>query len=75
MDDVSYIVHLLDESGSCAAFPGEALDFLALIIPDGVLWLPQESRSCLDAIRFAQPGLEADQRYQRLDTLLRQCGQ
>ncbi|MDX8481858.1 anti-phage defense-associated sirtuin Dsr1 [Mesorhizobium sp. VK24D] len=73
--DVSYTIQLLDESGSCATFPGEALDFLALIIPDNVLWLPQELRTCLDAIRLARPRLEADQRYQRVDTLLRQHGQ
>jgi hypothetical protein len=75
ISDVNYTIHLLQESGSCALFPEEALGFLALIIPDDVLWLPQELRSCLDAIRSSQPGLVADQRYQRLDTLLRQHGQ
>ncbi|WP_419739558.1 anti-phage defense-associated sirtuin Dsr1 [Ruegeria sp.] len=75
IDDLHYVVHLLGESGLCTDFPGKALDFLGRIIPGQLPYPPEELRACLENIRTARSDLEADQQYQRLDTLLRQQNQ
>lgn len=66
-----YVVHRLHESGLCGRFPGEALDFLSLVIGEQTQWPPNDLEACLDAIRAISPELEEDQRFERLQVYLR----
>lgn len=70
-----YLVHRLHEAGLCGRFPGQALDFLSLVIGDQTQWPPSDLGACLEAIRTFVPGLETDQRFERLMAYLRQHGQ
>lgn len=69
-----YLVHRLHDAGLCGRFPVQALDFLSLVIGDQTQWPPSDLGACLEAIRTAAPGLETDQRFERLMAYLRQHG-
>ena len=69
-----YLVHRLYEADLCGRFPGQALDFLSLVIGDQTQWPPRDLGACLEMIRTAAPGLETDQRFERLMAYLRQHG-
>lgn len=70
-----FLVHRLHEAGLCGRFPGQALDFLSLVIGDRTQWPPSDLGACLEAIRSTAPGLETDQRFEQLMAYLRQHGQ
>ena len=74
-DHPDFLVHLLHEAKLCGRFPEEALPFLHAVIGDNAQWPPGDLKECLDAIREAQPKLEADSRFQRLYEYLRIHGQ
>ncbi|WP_308725463.1 anti-phage defense-associated sirtuin Dsr1 [Metapseudomonas otitidis] len=61
-----YLIHRLHESGLCDRFPGQALEFLSLVIGDQNQLPPSELGACLDAIQTAAPELETDQHFERL---------
>ena len=68
-----YLVHRLHESGLCRLFPGEALQLLDSVVPDQP-WAPSDLRPCLQAIIQANPELQQDNGYRRLDGYCRQKG-
>lgn len=70
----NYLVDRLHEAGLCGKFPGQALDFLCLVIGDQTQWLPSDLGACLDAMRKAAPELEVDPRFEHLMAYLRQHG-
>ncbi|MBA1143086.1 anti-phage defense-associated sirtuin Dsr1 [Mesorhizobium neociceri] len=70
-----YILNLLSESGHCGTFPQDALAFLDFIVPVEQMWVANELRKCLIAIRTAWPQAVQDQRFARLETIVRQTGQ
>lgn len=65
-----FVVHRLHEAELCSRFPEQALSFLSLIVGEQPEWPPNDLRACLDAIRTAAPDLEADQKFERLRSLL-----
>jgi len=65
------VVRLLHEAQLPGQFPEPALAFLDAVIGDNAQWPPSHLKDCLDAIRHAQPNLEADGRFQRLVEYLR----
>ncbi len=67
----NFLVHLLHEAKLCARFPEEALAFLYAVIECNSLWPPSDLKECLDVIKAAQPGLEADDRFGALREYLR----
>ncbi|MEN6541013.1 anti-phage defense-associated sirtuin Dsr1 [Parvibaculum sp.] len=67
-----YLVHRLHEADLCVRFPGQALDFLSLVIGYQTQWTPSDLGACLEAIRAAAPALESDQRFEQLMSYLRQ---
>lgn len=73
IDHSDYVVHLLQESGLCRQFPGEALLLLNAVIGDQP-WAPQELNQCLDDIAQAAPLLVQDARHLRLREYARRCG-
>ena len=75
INNINFVIHLLEESGSCSDFPQESLDFLDCIVPETLGLYYGQLRECLDDIKYKQPDLEEDPRYERLDTLLRQRDQ
>ena len=75
IDKIGFVIHFLEESGSCSDFPQESLDFVYCIVPETIRFPPQQLRKCLNDIKDKQPGLKEDPRYERLDTLLRQRDQ
>ncbi len=75
LDSPDFVVHLLYEANLCGRFPEEALAFLDAVIGDNTQWPPGDLKDCLDAIRNTQPGLQADDRFQRLHEYLRGHGQ
>lgn len=74
VDHPDFVVHLLHEVNLCGRFPAEALAFLHAVIGDNAQWPPGDLKECLDAIREAQPELEADSRFQKLYEYLRRHG-
>ena len=64
-------VHRLHEAKIHERFPRATLNFLHLVIGDGVHWPPNDLAACLEAIRAAEPELEGDHRFQRLAEILR----
>ncbi len=71
LDHSDFVVQLLHKANLCNRFPQEALAFLNVIVDDTVQWPPNDLKECLDAIRAAQPAIEADNRLQKLDEYLR----
>lgn len=74
VDEPSYLIHQLQQSGLSGRFPEDALHLLSAVLSDQSRWLPQELRQCLDEIGFAAPGLVQSPRYMRLDELARRSG-
>ncbi|BCH23564.1 hypothetical protein MesoLjLb_33490 [Mesorhizobium sp. L-8-3] len=70
-----YTVSLLFEAGHCETFPQEALTFLDLVVSGEQIWVASELRKCLISIRTAWPQAVQDQRFARLETIIRQTGQ
>ena len=70
----SHTLSLLSEAGHCATFPQEALAFLDLIVSGEQMWVANELRECLVAIRTAWPQAVDDQRFARLEIIVRQTG-
>jgi len=70
-----YTLSLLFEAGHCEAFPQEALAFLDLIVGSERMWAASELRKCLISVRKAWPEAVHDQRFVRLETIVRQAGQ
>jgi hypothetical protein len=65
-----FIVRLLNEANLCERFPNEAMTFLDLVIGEPQ-WPLTRLGPCLDAIGEAEPDLRADNRFQRLQRILR----
>ena len=59
-------VHGLFESKIHERFPRDTLEFLHLVVGDKAHRPPRDLKACLEAIRTAEPELEADYRYQEL---------
>ena len=74
LDHPDYLIDQFSKSSSCKEFPDDALAFLQAVIGDNAHWLPQTLQHCLDEIRQANPTLATDQRYRRLDDLMRLRG-
>jgi hypothetical protein len=75
---VQYFEHTagdLFNAGHCEAFPRDALGFLDLIVSGEHAWGAKELRKCLVSIRTAWPQAIQDQRFVRLETIVRQAGQ
>lgn len=70
-----FLVHLLEESDICRKFPQDSLDFLNAIVSDQIIWSPRELKRCLQVIRNADETLNADPRFQRLVTYIREHGE
>ncbi|GMU47216.1 MAG: hypothetical protein AMXMBFR26_19980 [Porticoccaceae bacterium] len=67
------LVHRLQDAGLCGRLPEPALDFLDAVIGSQLQqYPPNDLKACLDAIRTANPALEADPRYRSLTEYLRQ---
>ena len=64
-------VHRLFESEIHKQFPRDTLEFLHLVVGDEAHRPPRNLKACLEAIRTAEPELEADHRYQKLVEFLR----
>ena len=69
-----YLIDRLSESTIPRQFPTETLMFLNSIIGDDAQWLPQELGQCLEEIKRANLKLVSDERYTRLNNLLRRRG-
>ena len=69
-----YLIDRLSESAIPRQFPTETLMFLNSIIGDDAQWLPQELGQCLEEIKRANLKLVSDERYTRLNNLLRRRG-
>ena len=69
-----YLIDRLLESTFCREYPSDALEFLNAIIGNDAQWLPQELLQCLEEIQNANKMLAKDERYIRLDDLLRRRG-
>ena len=67
------VVHRLLQAKTGERFPEDALEFLHLIVNDGSRPF-SGLESCLRAIQTSKPGLESDQRFERLWTNLRRQG-
>jgi hypothetical protein len=70
LDDLHYVIHLLQGKGLCTKFPADALAFLDVIVPGNLRWQPTHLRQCLTQISAAQPTLKEDRRYLRLQSLI-----
>ena len=69
-----YLVHMLHKAGICERFPGEALEFLSLVIGSHSQWPPNDLSACLNKIKTAAPELETDWRFEQLRVYLLQRG-
>jgi hypothetical protein len=69
-----YLVGRLFESSLCSQFPTDALAFLNAVIGDDAQWLSHELQQCLNEIQGANPTLANDERYSRLNELIRRRG-
>ncbi|MBB3410019.1 hypothetical protein FHT87_003951 [Rhizobium sp. BK316] len=69
-----YTLRLLSTAGHCETYPHDALAFLDLIISGEQMWAANELRKCLIDIRKVWPEAVEDQRYRRLEILVRQAG-
>jgi hypothetical protein len=74
IEHLHYVIHLLDESGMCMAFPESALRLLDAVVGEQT-WPPSELRSCLESIAQAQIDLTERPEYRRLTEYLRRRGQ
>lgn len=74
VEEPSYLIHQLEQSGLSGRFPEDALRLLSTVVGEQSRWLPKELRKCLDAIGLAAPNLVRDPRYMRLDELARRAG-
>ncbi|MCT9827415.1 anti-phage defense-associated sirtuin Dsr1 [Pseudomonas veronii] len=68
------VVRMLNKADLCRIFPEQALDFLSQVVGEQTQWPPSDLATCLDVIRNAAPELEADNRFERLQTYLRMHG-
>ena len=66
------LVELLNETEICSRFPEQALDFLDSVTPEQPHWIPEELRTCLEAIQTSKPELEKNSKHQRLMVCVRQ---
>ncbi|MEP2830724.1 anti-phage defense-associated sirtuin Dsr1 [Parvibaculum sp.] len=69
-----YVLDLLSEAGLCTKYPQDAVAFLDLIVSGEQVWVSDELRKCLVEIKSAWWQSEEDQRFRRLETILRQAG-
>lgn len=69
-----YVIRALLKSGLSASFPEHVLQLLVTILGEQPVWLPQELRKCLNVIGQANPDLQQDHRYMRVDELARRYG-
>lgn len=67
----SHVVRALYKLEICGQFPDQALEFLSLIIGEQTRWVPGELKDCLEAIRTVAPELEADYRFEQLNSYWR----
>lgn len=74
LGETSFALHQLEESGLSARFPGEALEFMSLLVPHQIPWSAGPIKGNLQQIRQAQPDLASDARFARLETTIRQSG-
>jgi hypothetical protein len=65
---------LLHKEGLAQRFPVDSLTFLDIVVGDFVQWLPRDLGNCLDDIKTADPSLEEDGRFRRLEELLQRRG-
>jgi hypothetical protein len=73
-DQPELVPRKLAGSKQCTKFPVTALALLDATIANELRWPNAKLTSCLDQIKAAQPELEADHRYQRLEQLVRRFG-
>ena len=71
-DDFEYLLRLLSEGGSASDHPSEVLQILDAVIPEQVLYLPDELQSLLNAIQVARPDLTGSSQFVRLSILSQQ---
>ena len=67
--DPDFVVHLLDHEGLAKRYPTAALEFLDTLMGTNAQRPPRDLGKCLDDIKTADPGLEEDHRFRRLDDL------
>lgn len=70
--NVDQTVSRLSENGFDTRFPSESLALLDLLIHSESQWLPLQFAGCLKSIATAEPAIQADERFRRLEMLLRQ---
>lgn len=70
IDNLYYVLHLLEGTSLCTQFPQQAIEFLSIIIVNSP-FIPQELRKCLNDITNADPAISQSLAYMRLDELLR----
>jgi hypothetical protein len=70
IDNLYYVLHLLEGSSLCTQFPQQAIEFLSIII-NSQPFIPQELRTCLNDITKADPRISQSRAYMRLDELSR----
>jgi hypothetical protein len=73
-DQFGLVLHELVESEQCTKFPESALALLDATIASELRWRAPKLESCLTVIKAAQPELEADHRYRRLEQLVKRFG-
>ena len=68
----SHVLYKLEEAQLCSRFPEPALDFLDRVTGDQTFSYLPKLKACLEEIREAEPTLQAEPRFKRLETLIRQ---
>ena len=71
IENPMYLVHLMQESDLSTLFPKDTLLLLDAIIGN-ISNVSDELKDCLDKIKKANPGLEKENEFQRIEKILRQ---
>jgi hypothetical protein len=74
LEDLDYLLHLLDQANLCEQFPPYALTLLDAVIGDVTQWVPGEIKQCLRDIADADQSLTNDPRFVRLIEFCRRHG-